>query len=575
MPPVADIHTRRGPDARGRRGRVLACLIAALLALGALVPSGGSTAPGAGRPNFVIIQTDDQTLKSLYSTWTNSEGIDTLTMPRTLTELRGRGVTFNRYYVSYPLCCPSRATLLSGRYAHGNGVLSNDAPRGGYYAGFRSHAIFNNNLATWLRGAGYRTVHLGKFMNNYGALDAPETEVPPGWSNWQTLATDNSTRLFYGYRLNVNGQIQGPFGDADYGNSGQRDDPGCPDAPPVLATCNYQTDVMTQRALEQIGASSSDNAPLFLMLDYIAPHGDRQPPIGPEPAPRHYDTAINTFLPRPPSFNEGDIADKPSFIRDAAPPLDPITIRRIRREYQKTLESLRAVDEGIGRVIDALRFTGELRNTYVFFTSDNGFFFGEHRLERAKFLPYEPAVHLPLIVAGPGVRRDTRSGELATNADIAPTILDLANVRPTRRVDGRSLVPFWLHTKRRTRRPILLESFAKATDIDGDGIPDGRQVTGRAGSSIAAPPENYLGVRIGPYKYVEYETGDRELYDLSKDPEELQSRHRARAYDRIQRYLKRLINRLEGCVGKECRAVAPPLPEPGAPAIRNEPIRPR
>jgi N-acetylglucosamine-6-sulfatase len=575
MPQIRHIQ-RPSREAVGRapraRLRTLALLALGLLALAALVPAGGTAGAGSQRPNFVVVQTDDQTLHELYSTWINPEGIEARTMPQTLDEIRKRGITFSRHYVSYPLCCPSRATLLSGRYAHGHGVLSNDAPRGGYYAGYKSRTIFDNNLATWLDGAGYRTIHIGKFMNNYGGRDnPPETEVPPGWDNWQTLATDNSTRLFYGYRLNVDGNIQGPFGNTNYATTG-RDDPGCPDSPPPLTPCNYTTDVLTQRALEQIQLASGPR-PFFMLLDYIAPHGDQQPPIGPEPATRHYDSAINTFLPRPPSFNEGDISDKPSFIRDAAPPFEPTNVRRIRIEYQKSLESLRSVDDGIGKVVGLLRALGELRNTYVVFTTDNGFFLGEHRLERAKFLPYEPAVHAPLLIAGPGIKAGSQSGELVTNADIAPTFLDLANVRATRRLDGRSLVSFWRDTSRRTRRPILLESFAKATDIDGDGIPDGRRPRRGAGASISAPPENYLGVRIGPYKYIEYETGDRELYDLSKDPDELRSRHADLAYDRVQRYLKRLIERLEGCVGKVCREVAGPLPDPQAPAIPRDPIR--
>ena len=216
--------------------------------------------------------------------------------------------------------------------------------------------------------------------------------------------------------------------------------------------------------------------PFYLQVDYIAPHGDHRQPIGPEPAPRHYDSALNTPLPKPQGlFNEGNVSDKPSFIRDQANYLDPATIRRIKREYQKSLESLRAVDDGIGLIVDALRASGELRNTYIFVLSDNGFFFGEHRLERSKFLPYEPAAHMPLFVRGPGIRPNTVSSELTGNIDLAPTIVELAKARATRGFDGRSLVRFWQDPALRTRRPILLESFAKATDIDGDGDIDFRR----------------------------------------------------------------------------------------------------
>ena len=174
-------------------------------------------------------------------------------------------------------------------------------------------------------------------------------------------------------------------------------------------------------------------------------------------------------------------------------------------------------------MIGALRRSGELDRTYVFFLSDNGFFFGEHRLERSKFLPYEPAIRLPLLIRGPGIRANSTTDQLAANIDLAPTIVELAGAHADRSFDGRTLVPFWTHTALRTRRPILLESFAKATDIT-PGVKRARAGAGGRRPSIAAPIENYLGVRLGRYKYVEYETGDRELYDLQRDPYELTNR---------------------------------------------------
>jgi arylsulfatase A-like enzyme len=558
------------------RARLIAAAALALcLGVAAIAPSHGSgQAVAKPRPNIVVIQTDDQTLTEMLATWVTATGTEARVMPNVLDRIGARGISFTRYYASYPLCCPSRATLLSGRYAHSNGVISNDAPRGGW-PGYKRKAIFRHNLAVWLQRAGYRTIHVGKFLNNYGGATKadPTTEVPPGWDEWQTFASDNASRLFYGYRLNVNGALTDPIGDPNYDRTSGKDDPGCPNSPPLLGGCNYAGDVLTQRAVDQI-AASAPGRPFYLQVDYNAPHGDPRPPIGPEPATRHYDSAVNTPLPRPRSFNEGNITDKPSFIRDAAPPLDDATTRRIVVEYQKSLESLRSVDEGVGRIFSALNAVGEVGRTYVFFISDNGFYLGEHRLERAKFLPYEPAIHLPLLVRGPGIGKGIRSGELVANIDLAPTILQLARARATKRYDGRSLVRFWKRTGLRTRRPILLESFAKATDVDGDGIPDGQPPPRRpAGISIAAPLENYLGVRLGPYKYIEYETGDRELYDLSKDPFELNSRHADRRYDRVQRFLKNQINRLEGCVGRECKYNTGELPRPGLRARAGKPIK--
>jgi N-acetylglucosamine-6-sulfatase len=554
-----------------RRVFAAAALLALLVVIGLRVAGEAASAAARDSPNFVVIQTDDQTLNELRATWITPLGNRARVMPNTLDLIRRRGISFNRYNVSYPLCCPSRSSLLSGRYAHSNGVISNSAPKGGW-VGYQKKAIYKHNLGVWLQRAGYRTIHLGKFLNGYGGPgpDDPETKVPPGWDEWQTDATDNSTRLYYGYLLNHDGTIEGPFGDRNYNATSGKDDPGCPLAPPLLGTCDYQEDVLSERAVRQINQWSA-GGPFYLQLDYNAPHGDSAPPIGPEPAARHYDSARDTPLPKPPGFNEGDVSDKPSFIRDDADLLQPENIRRIRTEYQKSLESLRSVDEGVKRVIDALRRSGELSNTYVFFISDNGFFFGEHRLERSKFLPYEPAIHLPLLVRGPGIGADSRSGELAANIDLAPTIVELAGARADRSFDGRSLVPYWTDTSRRSRTPLLLESFAKATDITPPPVP--RQRTRRgASTSISAPVENYLGVRLGPYKYVEYETGDRELYDLAKDPYELNNRVRDPRFDRVQAFLKRQINRLEGCVGKECRFTTGPLPKPGVPAKPGPPV---
>ena len=293
-----------------------AALLALLVVLGSTGAGGSATAAPDERPNIVVIQTDDQTLAELRATRITPLGNRVRAMPKTLDLIRKHGISFSRYMASYPLCCPSRSTLLSGRYSHNTGVLSNSAPRGGWVA-FRRHQIYRHNLAVWLHRAGYRTIHLGKFLNEYGGPgpDDPTTTVPPGWDEWQTDATDNSTRLYYGYSLNRDGAIRGPFGSPDYGDFSSKDPPGCPLAPPAVGSCNYQEDQLTDRAVRQIDRSAP-GGPFYLQLDYNAPHGDSSPPIGPEPARRHYDSAIDTPLPRPPGFNEADISDKPSFIRD-------------------------------------------------------------------------------------------------------------------------------------------------------------------------------------------------------------------------------------------------------------------
>jgi arylsulfatase A-like enzyme len=166
----------------GSIGALVALLVALLATAGPAPEHATAQAAGQARPNIIVIQTDDATLSEFYSTYVASDGITRRTMPRLLDEIRKGGITFSRYYASYPLCCPSRATLLSGRYSHNNGVLGNRAPGGGWYS-FRRHTIYGHNLAVWLQNAGYRTYHYGKFLNEYGGgNDNPyaEATVPPG-----------------------------------------------------------------------------------------------------------------------------------------------------------------------------------------------------------------------------------------------------------------------------------------------------------------------------------------------------------------------------------------------------------
>ena len=276
--------TRTNPRAYGRspsdRG---ACLLALVAALSLLAGGSPPRPPAKPRPNFVVIQTDDQTLDQLYASYTPPGGRTIRAMPHTLKLIAERGITFKRYYVSYSLCCPSRVTLLTGRYAHNHNVRGNVPPNGGY-PGFVSRAAFSHNLAVWLQGAGYRTIHVGKFLNGYG--DAPYDNgktVPPGWSAWHTVLHPDSDHFFYGYTMNDNGTIDGPFGDSGSWATreyGARDDPGCPNAPQNGKPCYYQTDHLTEDALGAMSATPTGQ-PLYLQVDYTAPHGDFRRRPGP------------------------------------------------------------------------------------------------------------------------------------------------------------------------------------------------------------------------------------------------------------------------------------------------------
>jgi arylsulfatase A-like enzyme len=586
--------TQQGKQAQGIRLATIAAGALALLCLIAITGRGGPASaaaatpevPAAERPSFVVIQTDDQTLDSLYATFgpTNLRA-----MPNTLDLLAKRGETFNRYYVSYPLCCPSRVSLMTGRYAHNNGVKGNIQPNGGYF-GFSFRAAYTHNIATWLQGAGYRTIHVGKFLNGYG--DEPYSngsEVPPGWSDWHSVLKADTDHYYYGYTLNNNGTVEGPYGDSGTWEPREyttRDDIGCPYAPLNGQPCFYETDTLTNFAVQGLRETSPEQ-PFYLQLDYTAPHGDFRHPAGPEPAPRHYDWFKGAPLPhnRGQGFAEGNVSDKPSFIKEA-PYLSLSDIHTYRVYWDKQLEALRSVDDGVKALVDTLGSLHRLRNTYIMFTSDNGFFFGEHRLIGGKFLAYEPATHLPFLIRGPHIKAGTESGEIVGNIDVAPTILELAGVTPDKSVDGRSMTPFFKDPELRTLRPYLFESFVETSDVqDAGAIAEAGDQSSSAGrskrvpglekparasssrggpgasASLLAPPKDYEGIRLGPYKYIAWPDGEKELYDLEKDPYELNNLVRIPNYFPVRNFLHReLTERLEDCVGRGCSKEAAEIP---------------
>ncbi|HEX7245916.1 MAG TPA: sulfatase [Solirubrobacterales bacterium] len=558
-------------------------LAAAVLALLCLLALGarwrGAEAATPQPPSFLVIQTDDQTLDSLYATFREPA---IRAMPNTLDLIAKRGETFNDYYVSYPLCCPSRVSLLTGRYAHNTGVKGNIQPNGGYF-GFSFRGAYTHNLATWLQGAGYRTIHVGKFLNGYG--DEPYsngTEVPPGWSAWHTVLNADTDHYYYGYRLNNNGTVEGPYGDSGSWETreyGTKDDAGCPYAPLNGQPCFHETDMLTNLAIQELQETSPEQ-PFYLQLDYTAPHGDFRKPAGPEPTPRHYDWFKGAPPPhtRSEGMDEGNVSDKPRFIREA-PYLSLSDIHTYRVYWDKQLEALRDVDDGVKLLLDTLGSQHRLRNTYVLFTSDNGFFFGEHRLLGGKFLAYEPSTHLPFLIRGPHIRPGSESDELVGNIDVAPTVLELAGVEPDKSVDGRSMTPFFQDPELRTLRPILFESFVETSDVEeagaiaepGDQSGAGKQKrvassrselhrsTG-ATASILAPPKDYEGIRLGPYKYIAWPDGEKELYNLEKDPYELNNIVRVPNYYPVRNYLHRELRDLENCVGRTCSEEASGIP---------------
>jgi N-acetylglucosamine-6-sulfatase len=320
----------------------------------------------AARPNVLVIMTDDQTVESLR------------VMGNVKALLADQGTSFDSSFATFSLCCPSRATFLTGQYAHNHGVMGNAPPAGGY-----ARLDGSNTLPVWLQRAGYHTVHIGKYLNGYPGPN--RTHVPPGWTEWYG-SIDPSTYRFYNYTLNENGRL------VTYGR-----DPA-----------SYQADVYSRKAVDAVRRLAPAAAPFFVSVAFLAPHSGGPPepddPRGigtPVPAPRHRNRYAAEPLPQTPAFNEADVSDKPAGIRNR-PALTGPQITSVTESYRQRLESLLAVDDAVAALVAALRETGELERTLIVFTSDNGFFHGEHRVPYGKVMVYEPSIRVPLIMRGPG-----------------------------------------------------------------------------------------------------------------------------------------------------------------------------
>ncbi|MFN8111744.1 MAG: sulfatase [Solirubrobacterales bacterium] len=489
------------------RAAIAVAVLAATAALLAL--SGGGTetdasaaSPAQSQPNVVVLLSDDQTLEEMRF------------MPATERLIGGAGATFTNTVTNWPLCCPSRATFLTGQYAHNHGVLGNAPPQGGF-----DQLNANRTLPVWLQRAGYWTVHIGKFLNGY---ENSAVDVPPGWSDWHG---SKKTYFYYGYQLLEAGQV------VTYGSETENPDtPADPDS--------YSTDVFTDKAVATIADRAPSDQPFFLSLNYLAPH-EGQPNGGQcgnsaKPAARHVGLLHDEPLPQPPSLNEADTSDKPRSIRKLEL-LTPEQLARTTNNYRCRAESLLAIDESVERIVEELRASGELRNTLVIYWSDNGFFHGEHRLSGGKNKVYEEAIRVPMMMRGPGIPRGVTVGDEAVNADIAPTILDAAGAKPGLPQDGTSLLPFAAHPERMHGREILIEQ--DPPNLAG-GRPRGTE---------------YKAIRTDRYKFVRYWNDEVELYDLIADPYELDNLARDPAYSEVRQALNKRLVKLGDCAGKTCR----------------------
>ncbi len=407
----------------------------------------------------------------------------------------GPGLTFTRAYVVQSLCSPSRASFLTGQYPHNHGVVYNDAPAGGFPV-FRARE--SSTVATWLKGAGYRTALVGKYMNGF-PIGVPDTYVPAGWDYWYGHLSAFEDRRYYDYWVNDGGTVL---------RRGARPE-------------EYSTDLEAKRAVEFIQRQSGQPEPLFLVLAPEAPHA---PSFYTD---RHAADFREEGCDRSPSFNESDVRDKPAWVR-GIPSLTEAEIRAADRFEQSRLKSMRAVEEELEQVILALQATGRLERTFIFYTSDNGLLMGEHRAVGRKNSSYEESIRVPLVVRGPGVPAGRSLAHPVLNIDIAPTIAELAGLAIPESVDGRSLVPLLREgppSLASWRTDFLVEHFGE-------------------GASFA--------LRTSDWLYAELESDEKELYDMKADPHQIDSRHRQVEPEFLVPFRHR-IAALQACRGASCR----------------------
>jgi N-acetylglucosamine-6-sulfatase len=454
-------------------------------------------------PNIVFILTDDMALR------------DVEVMPKLKKLLIDEGTTFTNYFVTNSLCCPSRASILRGQYVHNHNVDSN---RKGFQR-FQEFGHEGSTIATWLQGAGYTTGFMGKYLNGYSDKNDP-THVPQGWDEWNSPINNQGYRQF-AYSLNENGKI------VAYRSSPK----------------DYLTDVIARKATAFIRKAAEKKKPFFL---YLAPYAPHEPAT---PAPRHQNLFPEARAPRTASFDEKDVSTKPEYVR-TQPPLSRKDLEKLDRLYRRRIQSLQAVDDLLEQVVESLKETGQLQNTFVVFTSDNGFHLGQHRMLQGKQTAYEEDIHVPLIIRGPGAPARHFVYHLTLETDLAPTFAEWASITPPSFVDGRSIALLLrphLPPLERWRQAILIEHFPAPEPYMSAF--EKIQFQSKQTPHITA----YKALRSTDYLYVRYSSGERELYDLRSDPDELHNIV-AKVNPKTIEYLSSWLGQLGSCNGSACRA---------------------
>lgn len=470
--------------------------------------------PGAPeQPNILLITTDDQSVADLKR------------MPETRRLLGRQGATFTDAVSSYPLCCPARATLLTGQLSHNHGVRRNNGVYGGYDA-LAAQEAHQKTLGVWLQGAGYNTMFAGKYLTGYQAADG----IEPGWDRW--YATVGGIYNYTDFRITENDTV------TTHRNS-------------------YQTDEFGDLTRAHIDESLSAEQPFFIWESHLAPHdacypsrrGCKWGSATPAQQDRRKFRRLRLASTKDPSFNERVVSEKPAHIR-ALRTWGPGKNAVLAEKNRMRVRSLQAVDRSVAKTVALLDEHGELDNTLIIFTSDNGYMLGQHRW-RGKVLPYEPSLQVPLLMRWPdgGIPAGVTRPQTAALVDLPRTIADAAQVEPMLTPDGRSLLPI-------------------ARGEDGAGGYGAMSIeSGAQGGDRRDRRWFYRGVRTKRYTFVQYtRSGETELYDRRKDPSQLTNVAYRPAYRPVRVALAHKLSALRDCVGDECLSVdgnvPAPLPEP-------------
>jgi arylsulfatase A-like enzyme len=505
------------------------------------VPAAAARASASARPNVIVVMADDMRTDDLRF------------MPSVRHLLVDRGLTFRNSFSPYPLCCPARASFLTGEYAHNHKVFSHVAPWG--FRAFDDHAT----LATALHASGYRTAFIGKYLNGYGAERSLVTGrpsfryVPAGWTDWYGAVQRPGGSPYksggtYNYMhtiFNINGHI-------DDTHDGQ-----------------YQTDVLGRFSRSLVTKYSRSSQPFFMWFSAVAPHfggprekGDPNHVRGPgghhvripTPArPKWVRGRFDRQIPRASGLpvgggpSEADISDKPRpmrFLKELTRG-ERLGVRDLTRQRA---EALYVLDQQVSRLVKTLRATGELDNTVIAFTSDNGYFLGEHRRLQGKINPQEPSLRVPLVIAGPGIPHGQRF-DPATTPGLSATVAELAGATGAMPYDedGISLVRS-IDADQGWTVPVVTEGRENSK-----AFPDNPMLR----ASGFHDPRNTIGVRTARWKFVEYSNGDSELYDLDADPNELQNLTADPAYADVRAELHEVWLQFKDCRGADCRAALP------------------